>query len=100
MSPPGAHPPVTPLPGVATVFDVRNNISDDLQRQVQLELEKAPPGATTVALNIETQKGVNLAIASRSRDGHWTTGLWIGKSGWDQPVKDGWAGGVSIRGSW
>lgn len=100
MTLPGGRAPVQSVPGVATVFDVKNVIGADLQRQVQLELEKAPPGATTVALNIETQKGVNLAIASRSKNGHWTTALWVGKSGWDQPVKDGWAGGVSIRGSW
>lgn len=92
--------PVTPLPGVATVFDVRNTIGADLQRQVALELDKAQPGSTMVALNIQTTKGINLVVASRSKDGHWTTGLWIGKSGWDTPVKKGWEGGVSIRGEW
>lgn len=100
MTLPGAHPPVRPLPGVTTVFDIKNTISSQLEHQVLVALEKANPGSTTVALNIETQKGINLAIATRSKDGHWTTGMWIGKSGWDQPVKEGWAGGVSIRGQW
>jgi len=92
--------PATPLPGVATVFDVKHTISADLERQVLLEMEKAPPGATTLAFNIHTRTGINLAIVNRSTGGHVSTALWIGKSGWDQPIKEGWAGGVSLRGAW
>jgi hypothetical protein len=93
-------PGVQSLPGVATVFDVKNTISADLERQVALELDKAPPGTTTAALNVHTRRGVNLVIASRSESGKLTAALWVGKSGWDQPIKEGWEGGVSLRGAW
>ena len=93
-----AHPSIA-LPGVATVFDIRNTISADLERQVQLELDKLDAGQTTVALNVHTQRGINVVIASRVND-KLTATLWIGKSGWDQPVTEGWEGNVSVRGSW
>lgn len=95
-------PPTRPalaLPGVATVFDIRNTISADLERQVQLELDKLDPGMTTAALNVHTKRGVNIVVASRIND-RLTATLWVGKSGWDQPVSEGWEGNVSLRGAW
>ena len=89
------------LPGVPGVTLVpTSHIGDDLQRQVALELEKAPPGTVTAAVDVQTRTGVNLVIASRSANGKLTAGMWIGKSGWDQPLKDGWEGGVSLRATW
>lgn len=97
---PGAVPhPSIALPGVATVFDVRNTISADLERQVQLELDKLDAGQTTAALNVHTKRGVNIVIASRIGE-RLTATMWVGKSGWDQPVTEGWEGNVSLRGSW
>lgn len=88
------------LPGVAVLPFPVHNISADLDRAVAEELQKAKPGSTTVALNVRTEAGVNLVIASRSRDGHLSATLWIGKSGWTEPVAKGWAGAISIRGEW
>jgi hypothetical protein len=88
------------LPGVAVVPFPAATLSDDLQRQVALELEKVPAGATTAALNVQTRTGVNLVIASRSADGKMTAALWIGKSGWNAPLDRSWVGGVSLRATW
>lgn len=92
-------PRVDALPGVATVFDTRSTISLDLDREVQRVLDGLDPGVTTAALNIHTQRGVNLMVASRIGE-RLTASLWVGKSGWDLPVREGWAGAVSLRGAW
>lgn len=91
--------PVTPVQGVATVWDVPNTISADLQRQVQLELDKLNAGQSTALLNVDTHKGVNLVVASKIGDRLVAT-AWIGKSGWDRPMTEGWEGAVSVRASW
>lgn len=64
-----------------------------------MELDKLDPGVTTAVLNIHNRRGVNLAIASRIGE-HLRVVTWVGKSGWDQPLKEGWEGAVSLRGSW
>lgn len=92
-------PRAAPLPGVATVHDVRNTISLDLERQVQTVLDGLDEGVTTAALNVHTQRGVNIVVASRIGE-RLTASLWVGKSGWDLPVREGWAGAVSLRGAW
>jgi hypothetical protein len=74
-------------------------LSEDLQRQVQIELDKLAAGQSTAVLNVHTQKGVNLVVASRINS-RMTATLWVGKSGWDQPVREGWEGAVSLRASW
>ena len=94
-----AGPAAQPVPGVATVFDTKNIISADLERQVRLELDKLDVGQSTALLNVHTQKGVNLVVASRIND-KLTATAWIGKSGWDQPIAQGWEGAVSVRASW
>lgn len=91
--------PAAPLPGVSTVFDTGNTIAADLQRQVALELERLDVGQSTALLNVHTQQGVNLVVASRIND-KLTATAWIGKSGWDRPVREGWEGAVSLRASW
>lgn len=90
---------VQPLPGVATVWDTRSVISADLERQVQLELDKLAPGTTSAALNVHTRRGVNIVFASRINE-KLTATMWVGKSGWDQPLKEGWEGAVTLRGQW
>lgn len=95
-----AFQPVRPLAGVAVLSAPQHTISEDLDRVVAEELAKANPGSTTVALNVRTSTGVNLVVATRSAGGHLAASLWIGKSGWTEPVNKGWAGAVSIRGEW
>lgn len=91
---------VRPLPGVATVTQPGHTITADLQRAVQDELDKAPPGTTSAALNVRTQTGVNLVFATKSASGKLAAALWIGKSGWHEPINKGWEGDVSIRAAW
>lgn len=87
-------------PGVVVQPRTTLLISDQLERAVQQELDKAAPGTTTAALEVHTQRGVNLVIAAKNADGKLTAALWIGKSGWNEPLTEGWAAGVKLRGSW
>lgn len=91
----GAAPPL--VPGVATV--PVQDISSTLERLVQAELDRLDPGVTTAALNVHTKTGVNIIVASRINT-KLTATLWIGKHGWDQPLTEGWAGALSVRGTW
>ena len=75
-------------------------ISLDLERQVQAVLDTMPADTTTAALDIHTKRGVNLVIASKSANGKLTASMWVGKSGWDQPINEGWAAGVQVRATW
>ena len=97
--PPGLNRPNIALPGVATVALPKYQISGDLQRQVQLELDKLDPGTHTAVLNIHSKTGVNLVLASKVNE-HLTATMWLGKSGWDSPIREGWEGAVSLRASW
>lgn len=90
---------VQSLPGVATLSLPQHNISADLDRLVQAELDKLDPGVTTAALNLHTKTGVNIIVASRINQ-KLTATLWIGKSGWSEPINEGWAGSLSVRGTW
>lgn len=92
-----AGAPVEPLNGVATV--PQHTIGEDLDRQVKLMLDGMAPGTHSAVLNVNTKKGVNLVFASKVND-KLTATLWVGKSGWDLPVNQGWEGDVSVRASW
>jgi hypothetical protein len=92
--------PLSTVPGVATLPFPQHVISDDLEKAVQAELDKAAPGTITAAVNVHTQRGVNVVIATRNASGKLSAALWIGKSGWSEPVNAGWAGGVSLRKTW
>lgn len=94
-------PRVTAISGVAVVATPQHTISSQLKAQVDKVLAPLDEDRSvqTVILGIATEKGVNLAVASRVGDGPnpWEIGAWIGKSGWEQPLREGWEGGVAIR---
>ena len=91
---------VTALPGVATVTFPQHVISDSLERVVQAEFDKVEPGTVAAALNVHTKRGVNVVFGARSENGKMSAVMWVGKSGWDEPIKEGWEAGVSLRGAW
>jgi len=80
-------------PGVVTV--PQSSVHLDIQRQVTQFLQGVQPGTTMAVLNLHSKSGVNLAVAHKFGD-HWDTALWIGKSGWDTPLKDSVEGGVTL----
>lgn len=96
----GLGTPVQPLPGVATVWDTKSTISSELDRLVQAEFDKVEPGAVAASLNVHTRRGVNLVIGARSESGRMSAVLWVGKSGWNEPIREGWESGVSLRAAW
>lgn len=75
--------------GVAVVLTEAVHL--DIQQEVATMLAGVAPGRTMAVFTIKTARGVNLAVAHKW-DHAWSTHLWIGKSGWDQPV----AGGVAL----
>lgn len=97
--PPDQPRPSLVLPGVAVLPLPRHTIGADLDRQVSLLLDTLEPGVTTAVLNVHTQTGVNLVVASKINE-RLTATMYIGKSGWDRPMKEGWEGAVSVRASW
>ena len=72
----------SPIVGVVTV--PARAVHFDIQQQVATMLQGVAPGRTMAVLNIPTSKGINIAVAHKFND-HWSTALWIGKSGWDAP---------------
>ena len=79
-------------PGVVTV--PQSAVALSIQQQAADFLRLLPPEKNGAVLNIETEKGFNLAVAHKSKGGRWGVTTWIGKSGWDQPVSGGVSGQV------
>lgn len=88
MMPSPSPPPPAP-PGVATVRTPAVHL--DIQREVAAMLAGVGAGRTMAVLTVRTGRGINLAVAHKWNH-QWSTELWVGKSGWDQPV----AGGVAV----
>ncbi len=93
--PPPAPPGVVVAPPQVVHLDIHDQVMKSLQRDVE-------PGHTLAMLSIQTGKGINLAVAHKEKvtdgffEGDWVVESWIGKSGWDQPIDKGWAGGVQV----
>lgn len=85
--------PPTKEQGVVTV--PLSSIHESIQRSVDESLKHVEPGTTMAVLSLHTQTGINLAIAHKFND-HFKVVTWIGKSGWDKPLKKDGAGGVSF----
>lgn len=84
-----AEPPT----GVVTVPPSAVHL--DIHKAVQQALQGVKDGQTMAVVNVQTGRGVNLAIAHRERvttgvfKGDWIVETWVGKSGWQQPVEGG-----------
>jgi len=78
------------IPGVATVSaqEAPKRIAASIRSQVAKALLDVPAGRTMAVVSIQTGAGVNLALAHKFNN-HWTAELYLGKSGWDQPVQGG-----------
>lgn len=77
------------IPGVVTV--PAKSIHIDIRREVAKVLEGVDPGETMAVLNVQTGRGINLALAHKFND-EWQVDLYVGKSGWQSPVE----GGVTV----
>lgn len=88
--------PVNKSGGVVTV--PASAVHIDITDQVMKILEGVEDGKTMAVVNVQTRRGINLAIAHRERvadgiwKGSWTVATYVGKSGWSEPV----AGGATI----
>lgn len=95
----GSLPPTAPgvvlVPASAVHIDIHDQVMKSLGRDVE-------PGHTLAMIGIQTGKGINFAIAHKEKvadgffEGDWVIESWIGKSGWQEPIDKGWAGGVQV----
>ena len=82
--------------GVVTVPPEAVHI--DIHDQVMKSLAGIKDGKTMAVVNVQTGRGMNLAVAHREQvaegiwKGSWTVATWIGKSGWSEPI----AGGATV----
>lgn len=77
-----------PVPFAGVVRVPAKAVHIDIQKQVATLLAGVPQGQTMAVVNVVTGAGVNLAIAHKAGK-HWTVGMYVGKSGWDQPIEGG-----------
>ena len=76
-------------------IDIHDQVTKFLKQEVA-------DGQTMAMVGIQTDRGINFAIAHKERvtegffEGDWVVESWIGKSGWDKGLKDGWAGGLQV----
>lgn len=92
--------PLTPKGVVVVPPDVVHiDIHDQVSKFLKTEVKD---GQTMAMLALETQRGVNFAVAHKAHvadgffEGDWVVESWIGKSGWDGPLKKGLNGGVQV----
>jgi hypothetical protein len=89
-----------PSPGVVKLPGESPLVHPSIKQSVDSFLTTIEPGTKTVMLNLDTQKGGNLALAIRDESGHFGVKFWVGKSGWDAPLKVDGHAGIQIAGSW
>lgn len=75
--------------GVVTV--PAQSVHQSIKDQVDAALQGVKEGKTMAVLTVKTGAGANVAIAHKMGD-DWSVALFVGKSGWQQPI----SGGVSI----
>lgn len=64
----GPLPPVEPGPIASAIKQVTHEA-----------LRGLPPGAKGARIALSHDRGVELAFAHRTRDGHWTVDAWVGR---------------------
>jgi hypothetical protein len=71
-------------------------LSDSIARAVQQAIDAIPPDKHGALVGIVTERGTNLVVVGRSSSGAVQAQAWIGKSGWDTPIREGWEAGGQI----
>jgi hypothetical protein len=74
----GPLPPVPPGP-----------IASAIKQVTYGSLNLLPPSANGARVRLSHDKGVELAVAHRSADGHWQVDLWVGKN-WTKSTSVEW----------
>jgi hypothetical protein len=83
-------------PGVVTLPGDSPMVAPAIRESVDRFLGTLEADTTSLMLELETEAGGNLAIAHRSESGRLGVVLWVGKSGWDKPLKQSASGGVKV----
>lgn len=83
-------------PGVVYSLPPPAGISASLEAAVARAVAAIPPDRTGALIGVATQRGMNLVVAARDASGDLRAQAWIGKSGWDTPLTQGWEWGVQV----
>lgn len=95
-TPPTPVPASLLPPGVVYSLAPPVGLSDQLARAVERAVAAIPPDRHGAVIGVLTERGTNLVLAGRAADGRLQAQAWIGKSGWDQPLRQGWELGAQI----
>lgn len=90
MNEPGVVHYIGPLPPVAP-----GAIASSIKRATFEVLNAEPPSTSGAVVRLTHDRGAELAIAHRGKDGRWGVATWVGKS-WDSdPVT--WGAEIVVR---
>lgn len=87
--------PILP-PGVVHSLTPPAGLSESIAKAVADAVAAIPAGKNGALIGVVTERGTNLVLAGRSQDGAIQAQAWIGKSGWDTPIREGWEYGAQL----
>lgn len=89
---------VAPLipPGVVYSLKAPADLSDSIARALAHAMTLIPADKNAALVAVATEKGGNLVLAARTDDGTVQAQAWIGKSGWNGPIRKGLEVGAQI----
>lgn len=88
--------PVLLPPGVVYSLSPPSGLSDSIAKAVAQAVAAIPPDKTGALIGVVTERGTNLVLVGRSAGGAVQAQAWVGKSGWDTPIREGWEFGAQI----
>lgn len=88
--------PVLLPPGVVYSLTPPAGLSESISRAVSQAIAAIPPDKHGALVGVVTERGTNLVLVGRSTGGSLQAQAWVGKSGWDTPVREGWEVGAQV----
>lgn len=82
--------------GVAYTLGPPSDLHASIAGAVQRAIDAIPPDKHAAGILVATEKGANLVIAGRSSSGVLQAQAWVGKTGWDRPIREGLAFGGQV----
>lgn len=71
-------------------------LSASIEAAVARAIAAIPADKSVALIGVATEKGANLVIAGRTAGGALSGQVWVGKSGWDRPIREGIEVGAQV----
>lgn len=84
------------MKGVAYTIGPPSDLHASIATAVQRAIDAIPPDKHVAGILVATEAGANLVIAGRSSSGALQAQAWVGKSGWDGPLREGLSVGAQV----